>query len=52
MGWACSMYEGQKRRTQNFGGGNWRERDHLEEPEGRIILRWVFRSGMWGHGLD
>jgi len=25
----------------------------LEDPgiDGRIILRWIFRSGMWGYGL-
>jgi hypothetical protein len=39
---------------QGFGGGNLRERDHLEDPgvDVRIILRWVFRSGMWGHRID
>jgi hypothetical protein len=33
---------------QGFGGGNLRERDHLEDPglDGRIILRWNFRNGM------
>jgi len=31
-----------------------RERDHLGDPgvDGRIMLRWIFRSGMWGYGLD
>jgi hypothetical protein len=31
-----------------------RERDHLGDPgvDGRIILRCIFRSGMWGYGLD
>jgi hypothetical protein len=31
-----------------------RERDHLEDTGlvERIILRWIFRSGMWGCGLD
>ena len=34
--------------------GNQRERDHLENPglDGRIILRWISGSGMWGYGLD
>jgi hypothetical protein len=28
------------------GGGNLRERDHLEDPDvdGRIILTWIFRK--------
>jgi hypothetical protein len=32
-----------------FGWGDMRESDHLEDPgiDGRIILRWIFRSGMW-----
>jgi hypothetical protein len=36
MGGACSTY-GERR---NFGGGNLRERDHLEDPgvDERIIL--------------
>jgi len=31
-----------------------RERDHLGDTEvdGRIILRWIFGSGMWQYGLD
>jgi len=34
--------------------GNLRERDHLGDPDvdGRMILRWIFRSGMWGYGMD
>jgi len=34
--------------------GNLRERDHLGDQgaDGRIILRWIFRSRMWGYGLD
>ena len=34
-----------------FWWGNWRERDHLEEPsmDGMIILRWIFQK--WDVGL-
>jgi len=37
-----------------FWWGNLRERDRFEDPgvDERIISRWIFRSGMWGHGLD
>jgi hypothetical protein len=37
-----------------FWWGNLRERDHLGDVgvDGRIILRRIFRSGMWGYGLD
>jgi hypothetical protein len=40
MGWAYSTYGGEQR------CGNLRERYHLEEPgiDGRIILRWIYRS--------
>jgi hypothetical protein len=33
---------------------NQRERDHWGDPgeDGRIILGWIFRSGLWGCGLD
>jgi len=48
MGGACTTYGGEERRIQGFGGGNLRKRDHLEDPsvDGRIILTWIFRSGM------
>jgi hypothetical protein len=37
-----------------FWWGNLREIDHLENPgvDGRIILRWIFRKCMRGHGMD
>ena len=40
------MYGVEEWRIKGFGGGNLRERDHLEDPgiDGRIILRWVFRK--------
>jgi hypothetical protein len=35
-----------------FGGGNLREREHLEDPgiDGKIILRSIFRK--WDGGMD
>ena len=38
------MYGGEERHIQGFGGGNLRERDHLEDPgkDGPIIL--TFRN--------
>jgi hypothetical protein len=43
MGVACSVQGGEER-------ANLRERDHLRYPglDGRIIFRWIFRSG----GMD
>jgi hypothetical protein len=37
-----------------FWWGKLRERDHWGEPDidERIILGWIFRSGMWRYGLD
>ena len=48
MGWSCSAYGGEA--CTGFWWGNLTERDHLEDPgvEGRIILRWISGSGMWG----
>jgi len=50
MGVACSTYGGHESCLPGFGGGNLMERDQLEEPgiDGRIILRWILGSGMWG----
>ena len=52
MGGACSVFVGEERPIQSFGGGDLRERDHLEDPgvDGRTILRWIFRKwdvGAW-----
>jgi len=50
LGGACSTYGEEERYVLGFGGGNLRERDHLEDPlvDGRKILRWIFRK--W-HGV-
>jgi len=54
IGRACSAYGEEERRIQGFGGETCKERDHLGDPgvDGRKILRWIFRNGMWESGLD
>jgi hypothetical protein len=52
MGTACSAYGREERCIQGFGGGNMKERGHLEDPglDAKIILRWIFRKwdvGPW-----
>jgi hypothetical protein len=44
-GHAARMW-GQERCIQGFGGETWGEREHMEEQgvDGRIILRWIFRT--------
>jgi len=53
VGGAYSVYGGEGRRIQGFGGGNLRERDYLVDPgvDGRIILNGSSGSGIWGFGL-
>ena len=54
MGGACSTYGERGEAYRGFWWGYLRERYHLGDPgvDGRIILRWIFRSRMWGYGLD
>ena len=39
---------------KGFWLGDLRERGHLEDGgvDGNIILKWIFKSGLRGHGLD
>jgi hypothetical protein len=41
---------GERECIQAFGGGNLRERDHLEDPGvyERIIVRWIFSRAWMG----
>jgi len=46
----------EEKRVQGFGGGNLKERGHLENPglDETIILKWIFRKwvgGRW-YGMD
>ena len=57
MGGACSTYGVRGEVHTGFffgGGGDLRDRDHLEDPgvDVRIILRWIFRKWDGVHGLD
>ena len=51
MGGACSTCG--ERCLPGFGGKP-EGRNHLEDlgVDGKIILRWVLGSGIWGFGLD
>ena len=52
MDGACSTCGGEKH--IRFCWENLRERDHLEDlgVDYKIILKWIFKSGMEGHELD
>jgi len=43
MGGVCGTHEGRKAMHMEFGCGNRRERDHLEDlsEEGSMILKWI-----------
>jgi hypothetical protein len=53
MRWgACSTYGGKREMPTGFWWGDLREGDHLGDPgvNGRIILKWIFKTwhGAWG----
>jgi len=54
MGGVCSAYGERGEACTGFWWGNLKGRDRLGEPfvDGRTILKWIFRSGMWVYGLD
>jgi hypothetical protein len=54
MGRACSIYGRQERCIQRFVEKTIRKRQHLEELglDGRIILKWKFKSGIGNHEID
>ena len=52
MGSECGMYGGQVKCIQGFGGGDLRERGHLEVlvVDGSVVLKWIFNK--WDEGMD
>jgi hypothetical protein len=46
VGGACGTYGREERCIQGFGGGNLKERDHVEDLDigGRIILKPMLRN--------
>jgi len=55
MRWAGHVASmGERKGVYRVWWGNLNERDHLEDPggDGRITLKWIFRTWDGGHGLD
>jgi len=50
MDGGCSTYGGEEKSIQGFGGGNLKERDHLESPG--IDERWISRKWVERYGWD
>ena len=55
MRWAGHVARmGKEEMYTEFWWGNLRERDHLKDlgVDGRILLKYILKSEMWGHVLD
>jgi hypothetical protein len=50
MGRTCSTYVRKERCIHDFGGGNPRKGDHLEDPgvDRKVILKWMFEKWVGG----
>ena len=48
MGRTCGTYGGRERCAQGFGGVRGRDHSGDQDVDGRIILRWILRKGLWG----
>ena len=54
MSGACSTYGGEERGIQDFGEETWRKETIWKTHAWMgiyVILRWIFRRGMWGYEL-